>query len=188
LLVDGAEVVGTARGADAGDGAARGAGRSASGASKTRVAWAGSTRSRARAVKPREARVTVRGEVPGGMGTRIRLKEGVKIGGWGGASKGKHIIVEDDVTGDDDAMGGEVKTTIPLVAMGVAREEAASGAGRQLMRSSSGSVGLAGTTEHAEVVVGGGYVVQGEVGVGWLTAFNGRWFRKWVAMCRASAQ
>jgi hypothetical protein len=89
------------------------------------------------------------------MGARIRLKEGAEIGGWGGASKGKHIFVEDDVTRDDDAMGGEIKTSIPLVVRGVAKEEAASGAWRQLMRSSSGSVAIAGTTEHAEVVVGG---------------------------------
>jgi hypothetical protein len=37
----------------------------------------------------------------GWRGNRIRLKEGVEIGGWGGANKGKHIFVEDDVTGDD---------------------------------------------------------------------------------------
>jgi hypothetical protein len=37
-------------------------------------------------------------------GNRIRLKEGVEIGGWGGANKGKHIFVDDDVTRDDDAV------------------------------------------------------------------------------------
>jgi hypothetical protein len=100
------------------------------------------------------------------MCTRIRLKEGVEIGGWGGANKGKHIFVENDVTKDDDAMGGEVKTTIPLLVRRVAKEEATSGAWRQLMRSSSGSVGVAGKAEHAEVVVGGCCVVQGEVGGG----------------------
>jgi hypothetical protein len=42
------------------------------------------------------------------MGTRIGLKEGVQAGGWGGAGKGKHIFAEDDMTRDDDAMGGEV--------------------------------------------------------------------------------
>jgi hypothetical protein len=102
----------------------------------------------------------------GRMGTRIRLKEGVEISGWGGASKGKHIFIENDVMGDDDAMGGEVKTTIPLVVRRVAKEEAASGAWRQLMGSSSGSVRVAGTSKHAEMVVGGGCAIQGEVGVG----------------------
>jgi hypothetical protein len=42
------------------------------------------------------------------MGTRIGLKEGVQAGGGGGAGKGKHIFAEDDMTRDDDAMGGEV--------------------------------------------------------------------------------
>jgi hypothetical protein len=53
---------------------------------------------------------------------RIGLEEGVKIGGWGGASKGKHIFVEDDMARDDDAVGGEVQTPVPLVVRGVAKE------------------------------------------------------------------
>jgi hypothetical protein len=122
------------------------------------------------------------------MGTRIRLKEGVKIGGWGGASKGKHIFVENDVARDDDAVGGEVKTAIPLVVRRVAKEEAAGGAWRQLVRSCSGNVGVEGTVEHAEVGVGGCCAVPDEVGVGWLTAFDGRRLRRWVAVCRASVQ
>jgi hypothetical protein len=76
----------------------------------------------------------------------------------------KHILVEDDVTRDDDAVGGEVQTLIPLVVRGVAKEEAAGGARRKLMRGSSGSVRVAGTAEHAKVGVGGGCAVQGEVG------------------------
>jgi hypothetical protein len=100
------------------------------GASEPREARAVSTVPHARMVKPRGARTMVRGEVPGGMGTRIRLKEGLEIGGWGGVSKGKHIFVENDVTKDDDAVGCEVKTMIPLVVRGVAKEEAASGAWR----------------------------------------------------------
>jgi hypothetical protein len=53
-------------------------------------------------------------------GSHIGLKEGVEIDGWGGASKWKHIFVEDDVTGDDDVVGSKVKTAIPLVVRGVA--------------------------------------------------------------------
>jgi hypothetical protein len=53
---------------------------------------------------------------------RIGLEEGVKIGGWGGASKGKHIFVEDDMTRDDDAVRGEVQTPVPLVVRRVAKE------------------------------------------------------------------
>jgi hypothetical protein len=104
-------------------------------------------------------RVTAQGGAPGRGGDLIGLEEGVEIGGWGGASKGKHVLVKDDVTRDDDAVGGEVQTPIPLVVRGVAKEEAAGGARRKLMRGSSRSVRVAGTTEHAKVVVGGGCAV-----------------------------
>jgi hypothetical protein len=70
------------------------------------------------------------------------------------------------VTRDYDAIGCELKTAIPLVVRGVAKEEAASGAWRQLMRSSSGSVGIAGTAKYVEVGVGRCGVVQGEIGGG----------------------
>jgi hypothetical protein len=63
-----------------------------------------------------------------------------------------------------NAVGGEVQTLIPLVVRGVAKEETAGGARRKLMRGSSGSVTVAGTTEHAKVVGGGCGAVQGEVG------------------------
>jgi hypothetical protein len=67
------------------------------------------------------------------------------------------------MTRDDDAVGGEVQTLIPLVVRGVAEEEAANGARRKFVRGSSGSVRVAGIAEHAQVVVGRGCVVQGEV-------------------------
>jgi hypothetical protein len=68
------------------------------------------------------------------------------------------------VTRDDDAVGVEVQTPIPLVVRRVAKEEAAGGARRKLMRGSSISVRVACTTEHAKVVVGGGCAVQCKVG------------------------
>jgi hypothetical protein len=67
------------------------------------------------------------------------------------------------VTRDDDAVGGEVQTPIPLVVRGVAEEEATSGARRKLLRGGSRSVRVADTAEHAQVVVGRGCVVHGEV-------------------------
>jgi hypothetical protein len=46
----------------------------------------------------------------------------------------------------------------------VAKEEAAGEARRKLIRGSSGSVRVASTAEHVKLVIGGGCVVQGEVG------------------------
>jgi hypothetical protein len=65
----------------------------------------------------------------GWRGNQIELKESVEIGGWGGASKGKHIFIENHVMRDGDVVGDEVKTLIPLVGRGT-KEEAASGARR----------------------------------------------------------
>jgi hypothetical protein len=67
------------------------------------------------------------------------------------------------VTRDDDEVGGEVQTPIPLMVRGVAEEDAASGVRRKLVRGGSGSVRVAGTAEHAQVVVGRSCAVQGEV-------------------------
>ena len=61
---------------------------------------------------------------------RIGLEKRVEIGGWGGASKGKHIFIENNVMIDEDAVGNEVKEAISLLVRGVAKEEAASGARR----------------------------------------------------------
>jgi hypothetical protein len=69
-------------------------------------------------------------ERPRWRGNQIGLKERVEIGGWGGASKGKHIFVENNVMKDEYEVGDKVKIVIPLVARGVTEEEAASGAGR----------------------------------------------------------
>ena len=85
-------------------------------------------------------------------------------------------------------MGSEVETAIPLMVRGVCEEEAASGARGQLMRSDSRSVEIAGTTEHAKVVVKGVVSYRAKWGVVWLTAFEGRRLRRCVAVCKASAQ
>jgi hypothetical protein len=53
------------------------------------------------------------------------------------------------------------------------------------MGSVGGSVGIAGTAEHMKLVVGGGYAIQGKMGSGWLTTFEGRRLRRCVAVCRA---
>jgi hypothetical protein len=63
--------------------------------------------------------------VGGGTGSYSRR---VDIGGWGGASKGKHIFVENNMTRDEYEVGDEVKTVVLLVVRGVTEKETASGA------------------------------------------------------------
>jgi hypothetical protein len=171
--VDGPGVGEAARSAGAGDGAARGASRSAS---RGIEAACGTGRVNEAAHEDGEAARGVdngarRGAWEGWVLGSDSKRESRSVGGEeparGNTSSSK------DVTGNDDAIGGEVKTVIPLVVRGVAKEEAASGAWRQLMRSSSGSVGIAGTAEHAEVAIGGVCAVQGKVGGG--VAHRLRW-------------
>jgi hypothetical protein len=92
------------------------------------------------------------------------------------------------MTRDDDAVGAEVQTLIPLVVRGVAEEETASGARRKLVRGGSRSVRVAGTAEHAQVVIGRGCAIQGKVRCRVAHRLRGKTLRRWVAVCRASAQ
>jgi hypothetical protein len=43
------------------------------------------------------------------------IEEGIKVRRWGGVSKGKIILIKDNMTRDDDAAGGKIEAPIPLV-------------------------------------------------------------------------
>jgi hypothetical protein len=127
-------------------------------------------------------------ERPGWRRNKIGLKEGVEIGRRGGASKGKVIFIKDDMARDEDAVGEEVKAAVPLMVRGVTEEKTMCGARGELVGSGGRGVGIVGTAKDTKVIIEGGYTIQGKVGVGWLTAFEGRRLRRWVAVFRASAQ
>jgi hypothetical protein len=69
----------------------------------------------------------------------------------GGSSKGKDILIEDNMTGDDDAVGEEVKASVPLMIRGVTEEKTMSGARGELVRHSCRGVGIAGTTKDPKI-------------------------------------
>ena len=85
----------------------------------------------------------------------IRLKEGVKTGRRG-AGKGKNIFVKNNMMRDDDAVGEEIKAVVPLMVRRVTKEKTVSGARRELVWSSGGSVGIAGTAKDTKVGIAGG--------------------------------
>lgn len=89
----------------------------------------------------------------------VRVEDGIKIDRRGGASKGKYILVENDMAKNDDALGEEVKAAVPFVVRGVTEENTVRRARRQLVGSSGRGIGIAGTTKDANVVIGGGNVV-----------------------------
>jgi hypothetical protein len=70
------------------------------------------------------------------------------------------------MTRDDDAVGEDVKASVPLVVKGVTEEKTLSGVVGELVGSSGGGVGIAGTTKDSKVSIGGVCAIQGEIGGG----------------------
>jgi hypothetical protein len=112
-------------------------------------------------------------------GHRVEVEEHAELGERGSGRGGKKEIrlVENNVTRDEDYVGGEVKTLIPLMVGGVAKEDTASGARGELMRSSGCEIGVASAPEDTKMVVRGIDAEESE-GVGWATVLVGRRLRR----------
>jgi hypothetical protein len=76
------------------------------------------------------------------------------VRGSGGGGKREVRLVENNVTRDEDSVGGEVKTPIPVMIGRVAEEDTTSGARGELMRSSRSEIGIASAPEDTKMVVG----------------------------------
>jgi hypothetical protein len=70
------------------------------------------------------------------------------------------------VSGDDNVVGGEIKTLITFVVNGVSEENTFGGPGCQFVSGFGGEIRIAGTTEQAQVLIGGGDSMEGEVWTG----------------------
>jgi hypothetical protein len=67
------------------------------------------------------------------------------------------------VLGDGDVIGGEIKTSVDFVINGVFGEYTSDGFGWQFVRGSGGEIGIAGATEHVQVLIWGGGIVEGDI-------------------------
>jgi hypothetical protein len=67
---------------------------------------------------------------------------------------------------DDDIIGGEIKTPITFVVSGVSEENTFGGPRCQFMGGFGGEIKIAGSTEHVQVLIGGGDSMEGEVWAG----------------------
>jgi hypothetical protein len=85
------------------------------------------------------------------VGGHVELEER----GSGRGGKREIRLVENDVTRDEDSVGGEVKTLIPLLVGGVTEEDTASGARGELMRSSGSEIGVESAPDDTKMVVRG---------------------------------
>jgi hypothetical protein len=60
------------------------------------------------------------------------------------------------VSGDDNIVGGDIKTLITFAVSGVSKENTSGGPGCQFVSGFGGEIRIAGTTEHVQVLIGGG--------------------------------
>jgi hypothetical protein len=92
----------------------------------------------------------------------------------GEAAKGKSASSKNNMSGDDDVIGGEIETPIAFVIGRVSEEDTFGGPGCQFMRCLGGEVGIAGATRHSQVLIGGGDTVKSDIGAGCVDRFAGK--------------
>ena len=79
---------------------------------------------------------------------------------WRGNGEG---LVEDDMSGDQQAVRGEIEEPIPLMLRGVAEEDKPIGVWGKLMGSGGRKVGIAGAPEDPKVGIRGSGAEEGKV-------------------------
>jgi transketolase N-terminal domain/subunit len=67
------------------------------------------------------------------------------------------------MSGDEDVVGGEIKTPLIFVVYGVSEENTSGGLGCQFVSGSGGEIRIASTIKHVQVLIGGGDSMEGEV-------------------------
>jgi hypothetical protein len=77
------------------------------------------------------------------------------------------------VSGDDDVVGGEIKTPITFVVSRVSKENTSGGPGCQFVSGFGGEIRIAGTTEHVQVLIMGADSMEGEVWTGCTDRLSG---------------
>jgi hypothetical protein len=72
---------------------------------------------------------------------------------WGEADKGKSASSKNNMSRDNDIVGGEIKTPLTFVTSGVSEENTSDGCGCQFMIAYGREVGIVGTTKHEQVLI-----------------------------------
>jgi hypothetical protein len=78
------------------------------------------------------------------------------------------------MSGDDDVIGGEIKTLMVFVIGRVFEEDTSGGPGCQFMRCLGGEVVIAGAIEHSQMLIGGGDIMESDIGVGFIYHLAGK--------------
>ena len=86
----------------------------------------------------------------------------------------KSRLVEDDMTRDDDTVGGEVETPVAFVIGGVADEDTQSGAWGKFVGGGGSEVGIAGAPKNSKFMVGGWSTMECEEGSSHVEGLGGK--------------
>jgi hypothetical protein len=70
------------------------------------------------------------------------------------------------MSGDDDVIGGEIETPVSFMVSSVSEKNTSDGLGCQFVSNFGGEIRIAGTTKHAQVFIGGGDSMEGDVWTG----------------------
>ena len=89
-------------------------------------------------------------------------------------SKRKGIFIEDDMPGDDDSVGREIKAAVSFVMSRVAKENAQDGPRSEFMWSSGGQVWVTFATEDSQVIICWRLAEEGKVRRGKLESLGGQ--------------
>jgi hypothetical protein len=74
---------------------------------------------------------------------------------------------------DNDVVGGEIETLVSFVVNRVFEENISGGPGCQFMSGFGGEIRIAGATKHAQVLIGGGDSMEGDVWTGRVDQLGG---------------
>jgi hypothetical protein len=77
--------------------------------------------------------------------------------------EGEICLIKNNMSEDDDVVGGEIKTPAAFVIGGVSKEKTYDGLGCQFVSGFGEDIGIAGTTEHAQLLIGGGDSLERDV-------------------------
>jgi hypothetical protein len=79
---------------------------------------------------------------------------------------GEICLIKNNVSRDDDVVGGEIKTPVTFVVSGVSEENTSGEPRCQFVGGFDGEIRIAGTTKHTQVLIRGGDSIEGEVWAG----------------------
>jgi hypothetical protein len=87
--------------------------------------------------------------------------------------EGEICLIKNNMSRDDDVVIGEIKTPVTFVVSGVSKENIYGAPRCQFVGGFGGEIRIAGTTEHVQVLIGGGNSMEGEVWAGCTDRLSG---------------